>query len=669
MTTPQAKIRHQQLATELHYHNYRYHVLDQPDIPDADYDRMFRELLELEEAYPELATPESPSRRIGAPPLDKFSQVRHALPMLSLENALNEEEFRDFDARVKRYLGTENQLDYLCEMKLDGVAVELTYQHGRLAVGSTRGDGTTGEEISENLRTIASIPLLLNQPCPELLDVRGEVYIELEAFQTFNRQREEAGEAAFANPRNAAAGSLRQLDPQATARRPLKIFCYGIGRLEGAEAASHAQLLELFTAWGLRTNQDGTRLVTGAEGVIDYFRELLSRREELPFEIDGMVVKVNDHDLQRELGTKSRTPRWAIAMKFPPRQALTRVEEIQVQVGRTGALTPVAHLRPVEVSGVMVSRASLHNWDEIERLDVRVGDTVIVERAGDVIPDVVRVLTEKRSGQETVSTQPQSCPACQSPVVRLPEEVVPRCQGLSCPAQLKESLKHFAARAAMDIDGLGDRYLDQLLALGLVTSIADLYRLNRDTLFQMDRMGEKLAEKLLQAIAASRHRPLSRFLFGLGIRHVGAHLAKLLARQFGSLDALAQATTEELLAIHEVGPRVIESLHAFFAAPRNQEILQQLKELGVEPEAEQKLAGGPLSGKTYVFTGTLEQLGRKEAQLMVEQLGGRASGSVSKKTDAVVAGKEAGSKRAKAEELGIEILSEDEFLQRMEQLR
>ncbi|TYO96083.1 DNA ligase (NAD+) [Geothermobacter ehrlichii] len=670
MDATEARRRHRQLADELHRHSHLYHVLDRPEISDAEYDRMFRELLALEKEWPELATPDSPSRRVGAPPLASFRQVRHAEPMLSLENALDEEEFIEFDARVRRALGSDEPVTYLCEMKLDGVAVELTYQDGVLAVGSTRGDGTVGEEITDNLRTIGSVPLRLNRPCPELVDVRGEVYIELEDFRRFNRRREEEGEAAFANPRNAAAGSLRQLDPRQTAKRPLRIFCYGVGRLVGEEIASQQQLLERFRQWGLRTNVAGTRLARGADEVIACYRELLEQREQLPFEIDGMVVKVNDRALQRQLGAKSRTPRWAIAMKFPPRQATTTVEEIRVQVGRTGALTPVAVLKPVEVSGVTVSRASLHNWDEIARLDIRVGDTVVVERAGDVIPDVVKVLTDRRTGSERLVDPPDSCPACGSPVARLQDEVVPRCQGLACPARLKEAIRHFASRQAMDIDGLGERTIDQLLNKGLVASVADLYRLTRDDLLPLERMGEKSADKLLRAIDISRKRPLDRFLFALGIRHVGSHLARLLARHFPTLEALAAAAEETLLAIHEIGPRVTESLRAFFASPRNREILEQLRQLGVEPQPVEEVAAdaGPLAGKIYVFTGSLEKLKRREAQQMVERLGGKAAGSVSRRTDTVVAGQDAGSKLEKALQLGIEIISEAEFLQRIEEL-
>jgi len=661
-----ARHRHAELCTELHRHNHLYYVLDRPEISDAEYDRLFRELLELEKAYSCLATADSPSQRVGAPPLEKFPAYRHTLPMLSLENAFDEAEIRDFDARVRRFLATGEEIDYVCEMKMDGVAVELVYRDGRLEVGSTRGDGTTGERITENLKTIPTVPLILQSNAPQLLEVRGEVYMDVEAFQTFNREREEDGEATFANPRNATAGSLRQLDSKVTARRPLKIFCYGIGRVEGATPASHHQVLASLRQWGLRVNLEETRRVRGIDGVLAYYRELVARREELPFEIDGVVVKVDDLALQRELGEKSRSPRWAIACKFAPRQAETIIEDVHLQVGRTGAITPVAYLKPVEVSGVTVSRASLHNWDEISRLGVKKGDHVVVERAGDVIPDVVRVLGERRSGHEEAIPLPDACPECGSPVSRLEGEVVPRCQGLACPARLKESIKHFASRSAMDIEGLGDRYIDQLLRLGMVHSVADLYTLGREDFFRFERMGEKLAQNLQAAISASRQRPLPRFLYALGIRHVGVHLAKVLARQFGSLEELAAADREELLAVHEIGPQVADSVASFFRSERNRQTLERLRELGVVPQREQRRAGGPLSGKTFVFTGTLTRFSRKEAQDMVERLGGRAAGSVSKKTDYVVAGEEAGSKLEKARVLGIRVFDEEEFLQFIE---
>ncbi|MEZ4485220.1 MAG: NAD-dependent DNA ligase LigA [Syntrophotaleaceae bacterium] len=663
MNKDQAAERHRQLSAELHRHNTLYHVHDRPEIGDVEYDRLFRELLQLEEAFPELVTPASPSRRVGAAPLKGFESVRHSLPMLSLENAFNDQEMQEFDERIKRFLATDETIEYACELKMDGVAVELVYRGGRLEVGSTRGDGSSGEGITENLRTIASIPLLLADGAPPLLEVRGEVYMELAAFQALNEERQEEGLPNFANPRNAAAGSLRQLDSAVTARRPLQIFCYGIGLLDGPLPASHSQLLEQLRGWGLRVNQEETRTAQGMEQVLAIYDDLLERRDQLPYEIDGMVVKVNRLDLQQELGEKTRTPRWAIAYKFPPRQAVTTIDDIVLQVGRTGAITPVAQLRPVEVSGVMVSRASLHNWDEIARLEVRIGDQVVVERAGDVIPDVVRVLTDRRSGNERTLPLPGSCPVCSGPVSRIEGEVVPRCQNSSCPARLREALKHFVARRAMDIDGLGQRTIDQLLERGLIKNFADLYRLERESLLDCERMGEKSTDKLLAAIAASKERPLARFLFALGIRHVGEHVAKLLAQQFGTLEELTVADREQLLALHEVGPQVADSVVDFFANERNRQLLTALQDAGVRPQSGEKRSGGPLSGKTFVFTGTLEIFKRKEAQQLVEGLGGRASGSVSKKTDYLVAGRDAGSKLNRAQELEVTVLSEEEFQQ------
>jgi len=662
MNTFHYESRYRQLCSELHRHSRLYYTYDRPEISDAEYDRLFRELLELEKAHPELVTPSSPSLRVGAPPLEQFTPVLHGQPMLSLGNALNEEELVEFDARIRRFLDRDEPVRYACEPKIDGVAVELVYRNGVLEIGSTRGDGMTGEGITENLRTIPSVPLLLNGEPPELLEVRGEVYIDLADFQRFNQEREEEGLQVFANPRNAAAGSLRQLDSSITAKRPLKIFCYGVGRLSGEPPASHYELLKRFQQWGLRVNLEHTRTFEGIDPVAEYFRQMQSLRDRLPYEIDGLVVKVDALALQRELGEKTRTPRWAIACKFPPRQATTVVENIVLQVGRTGAITPVAQLRPVEVSGVTVSRASLHNWDEIARLDVMVGDTVVIERAGDVIPDVVKVLPEHRNGKEYSVPLPESCPVCQGPVAKLEGEVVPRCQELSCPARLRESIKHFVSRRAMDIDGLGERTIGQLLKQNLIHSVADLYHLTKEDLLGCERFADKSAKKLLNAITASKARPLGRFLFALGIRHVGEHLAGLLARQFGSLEELSRATREELLAIHEIGPQVADSVTDFFAKPRNRDILSALQQAGVTPQIEERRHGGPFDGKTFVFTGSLTRFSRKQAQETVERLGGRASGSVSKKTDWVIAGEAAGSKLDKARQLGIQILSEEEFL-------
>jgi DNA ligase (NAD+) len=657
------------IREEIRKNNFLYYVLDAPELTDAEYDSLFRELLELEKAYPDLATEDSPTRRVGGEPLDKFSQVTHTIPMLSLENAVSETEIADFDERIKRFLGLpqEETIEYVCEPKMDGLAVELVYEKGEFTVGSTRGDGFVGEDVTHNLKTVKSIPLrlFLSEP-PVRLEVRGEVYLGLKAFQKLNEEREEAGEPPFANPRNAAAGSLRQLDPKITAKRPLSIFCYAPGEVTGYEFTSQNEFLETIPKWGLPVNPLAGK-VQGVDGVIQFYRNMAARRESLPYEIDGVVVKVDAFAMQRDLGAKTRSPRWAIAYKFPPRQAVTVVEDIVPQVGRTGVVTPVAHLRPVEVSGVIVSRATLHNWEEMEKKDIRIGDTVVVERAGDVIPAVVRVLTEKRAGGEKLLAVPSHCPECGSEVVKITGEVAVRCLGLSCPAQIRESLIHFASRHAMDIDGLGDKYIEQLLRLGLVKNVADLYTLEKDDFMRFERMGDKLAENLFNAIAGSKCRELSRFIFALGIRHVGEHTARLLATAFGSLENLEKATEDELLNIREIGPQVARSIVTFFRNPENIAVIERMLAAGVEPAREEKNAGGRFVGKTFVFTGALTRFTRDDAKRMVENEGGHAAGSVSRKTNFVVAGEEAGSKLAKARDLGVKVLDEEEFLHMMEE--
>jgi DNA ligase (NAD+) len=663
-----AERRINELRVEIERHNRLYYLEDRPEITDSEYDRLFRELLDLEAKFSDLAIPDSPTQRVGGAPLDKFVQVTHRIPMLSLENAFDEEDMRDFDERVKRELALpfDHELEYVCEPKMDGLAVSLTYERGDFSGGATRGDGTIGEDVTRNLRTVKSLPLRLAADRPPLLiEVRGEVYLPVEAFRKMNRDREENGEEPFANPRNAAAGSIRQLDSRITAKRPLAIFCYGPGALEGMEFTSHHQFLETIGRWGLPVNPH-TRKVRGLEAVCAYHREIEARRETLPYEIDGVVVKIDSSALQRELGEKTRMPRWAIAWKFPPRQAVTMVEDIVPQVGRTGVITPTAHLRPVEVSGVTVSRATLHNWDEMERKDIRIGDTVVIERAGDVIPAVVRVLTEERTGAERPLPIPRSCPECGSEVVKIPDEVAVRCLGLSCPAQIRESIIHFASRHAMDIDGLGEKYIEQLLRLKLVRDVADIYYLTGDDFMRFERMGEKLADNLLNAIAASKERELARFIFALGIRHVGEHTARLLAHAFGSIENLEKATEEELLSIREIGPQVARSIITFFHNPKNVEVIGRMMAAGVRPTVEKKKVGGRFTGKTFVFTGALARFTRDDAKRMVENEGGHATGSVSKKTDFVVAGEEAGSKLARARELGVKVLTEDEFLALLE---
>ena len=665
MTDNSLHIRHQQLCELLNHHNHCYYVRDHPEISDTEFDELFRELISIEATCPELVTPDSPTQKVGAVPQEKFAPVRHAMPMLSLRNVKDETEFREFDASIRKLLATSDEIDYLCEMKLDGVAIELTYEQGRLATGSTRGNGLTGENITENIRTITTIPQQLPADAPVELDVRAEVYIDIEDFQKLNQGRQDEGEKTFANPRNAAAGSLRQLDAGMTARRPLKLFCYGTGRFGQQLPATQEKLLSELSRLGFRVNTEGTSRQKGVDNVISCYNQMLKNRDALPFEIDGMVIKVNERSLQQELGELSRAPRWAIAFKFPPRQATTVVEDIGLQVGRTGAITPVAHLKPVDVSGVSVSRASLHNWDEIERLDVRIGDHVVVERAGDVIPDVVRVLSDKRTGAEKPVPLPGSCPECDAAIKKLDDEVIPRCTNLLCPAQRIERLKHFVSKNAMDIAGLGEKQLQQLIDQNKISDPADIYLLEKDDLFAIDRMGEVLANKLLSAIDSSRTQPLSRLLFGLGIRHVGEHTARILARNFSSLIELGQTGREPLQKIHEIGGTVADSVIDYFEQPENLALLRKLDAAGVKPEPEAIVQqGGPLSGKAVVITGSLETLSRKEAEHLVEILGGRAAGSVSKKTDFLVAGPGAGSKLEKARQLGVKILSESDFLQR-----
>lgn len=663
-----APARIEELRRLIERHNRLYYQEDRPEITDAEYDALFRELLVLEEQHPELVTPDSPTQRVGSTPVEKFGQMVHRLPMLSLENAFTETDIADFDQRLKRFLGlvADPAIEYVCEPKMDGLAVELVYENGVLAAGSTRGDGVTGEEVTANLRTVRGIPLKLDITSPpELLEVRGEVFLPLEPFQRLNAEREEAGEQPFANPRNAAAGSIRQLDPRIAAKRPLAFYCYAPGVVSGHDFVSQSRFLNAAKQAGIPVNPL-VKKVVGVDGIAAYYREMLIQRETLPYEIDGVVVKVDSFAMQRELGEKSRSPRWAIAWKFPPRQAETVVEAIIPSVGRTGVITPVAQLKPVEVSGVIVSRATLHNWEELEKKDIRVNDTVVIERAGDVIPAVVRVVTEKRTGSEQPLPVPSICPECGSKVVKIPDEVAVRCLGLSCPAQIRESIIHFASRRAMDIEGLGDKYIEQLLSLDLVRSVADIYHLTRDDFMRFERMGDKLAENLLSAIEKSKRCDLGRFIFSLGIRHVGEHTAALLAQSFGSIDRLAMATEEELMAVREVGPQVARSIAGFFGADANRLVIAELVAAGVAPSSAERKTGGRFMGKTFVFTGTLSRFTRDEAKRMVEAEGGHAAGSVSKKTSFVVAGEDAGSKLLKARELGVTVLSEDEFLTMVE---
>ncbi|MGE5507475.1 MAG: NAD-dependent DNA ligase LigA [Chitinophagales bacterium] len=660
----QATEAHKERAAELRrllsYHNYRYHVLDDPKVSDAEYDRLARELVALEERYPELRTADSPTGRVGGAVLPTFAAVTHPVPLLSLANAYSADELRAFDQRVRKWLGTEEKLAYVCELKIDGLSVALTYEAGRLALGATRGDGAQGENVTANVRTIRVIPEQLNQKWT--VAVRGEVYLPRADFAALNAAREAAGESLFANPRNAAAGSLRQLDPAVTAGRPLKAFFYQILQLDGVAPRTQEEVLSFLDRAGLPVNPEW-RLCPDIEAVIAYCEEWEKRRPDLPYDIDGVVVKLNDLAATARLGATGKSPRAQIAFKFPAEQVTTTIEDITWTVGRTGAVTPTAVLTPVEVAGSTVGRASLHNEDYIRKKDIRRGDTVVIQKAGDVIPEVVEVLAHRRTGREAEFPIPTECPECGGALVRPAGEAVIRCVNPACPAQWREALIHFASRDAMNIEGLGPVVIGQLLELGLIRDPADLYRLTAEDLAQLERTGERSIQNLREAIARSKEAGLARLLFALGIRHVGETMARTLADHFGSLAALAGATREELLQVPDVGEKVADSLLDFFAEPGNREVIRKLAEAGVVMEQAQpaQAAAGPLAGKTVVITGTLPGFGRREAEEAVRAAGGKTSDSVSKKTDFVVVGESPGSKYEKALKLGVTIIPGDEF--------
>lgn len=654
------------LRSALNRYNYHYHVLDAPLVPDAEYDRLLRELSALETQNPALITAESPTQRVGASPIESFTQVRHAVPMLSLENAFDENEMYAFDKRAREKLSVD-EIRYAAETKLDGLAISLLYKEGKLVQAATRGDGNSGEDVSLNVRTIQCIPLLLQgESFPELLEARGEIFITRQDFKALNEKQLAAGEKPFANPRNTAAGSLRQLDPKLTRQRPLRFYAYGIGQVSAMDTtlSTHTAMLEKLRDWGLPISPE-TLCVNGLAGCLQYYEDIAKRRAALAYEIDGVVFKLNSFAQQEILGYVSRAPRWAIAYKFPPEEELTIVNSIEIQVGRTGVLTPVARLQPVFVGGVTVTNATLHNEDEVKRKDIRAGDTVIIRRAGDVIPEIVSVVLEKRPTSSAAFQMPKNCPECGSQTVKTEGEAATRCAaGLYCPAQASQAIIHFASRRALDIDGLGDKLVEQLFASQLVRNVADLYRLQPEQLAGLDRMGEKSAANLMVALEKSKRTELARFLYGLGIREVGEATARSLSQHFGNLHAIKTASQEALEKVVDVGPVVAKNIVRFFREEHNRLIVERLIEQGLSwPDIEVKEQSLPLQGQTFVLTGSLASLGRDEAKLALQKLGAKVSGSVSKKTDYVIAGDAAGGKLGKARELGITILDEAGLIQ------
>ena len=660
------------IRKQLERANYLYYVKDMPEISDADYDKLLRRLQKLENQYPQTITPDSPTQRVGALPQTEFETFEHSVPMLSLANAFSEDELIAFDTRCKRFLGIENgeQIEYICELKFDGLAMSLTYENGILVAGATRGNGYRGENVTANVRTVRSVPLNLQhsitdspdtKPIPPIAEIRGEIIITHDEFRRVNEEREESGEPTFANPRNAAAGSLRQLDSRITAKRRLTMFCYGIGICEGVEFESHSDILSALRKWGFNVNPN-IKICKNIHDAASYIKEWQTKRESLPYDTDGMVIKVNSTALQNRLGNVARSPRWAIAYKYPAHQETTIVKDIRVQVGRTGSLTPVADMEPVNVSGVMVSHATLHNEDEIRRKDVRIGDTVVIQRAGEVIPEIVEVLKEKRTGGEREFVMPEHCPVCGADVERAPGEAVARCVGIACPAQLRERIIHFASRTAMNMDGVGPALIDQLIERDMIHDPADLYSLTEEHFISLERMAKKSAENAFNAIKNSKTAPLGNLIYALGIRHVGERTGAVLAENFGSIDSLRQASEEELMNISDIGPIASASIVRFFAQDETKEVLTKLKAAGVDPIVEKRQETQQFAGKTVVFTGSLKKLTREQAEALVFKLGGSPSSSVSRKTSLVVAGEKAGSKLDKARNFGVEVISEDDFL-------
>lgn len=658
----QAENRIKELRELIDYHNYRYYVLDNPEITDAEYDKLMRELISLESQFPQLITPDSPSQRVGGEPLEAFKKVTHREPMISLADAFSEEELRDFNRRVTENVG--NQVEYVVELKIDGLAVSLTYENGLLVTAATRGDGVVGEDVTQNVKTIKSVPLRLNvqkDKIPMIIEVRGEIYLSKEGFKKLNEEREEMGLPTFANPRNAAAGSIRQLDSKITAKRPLSTFMYALGYVEGIEFNTHLEVLEFYKACGFKVNPH-IKSFNNFDDVIDYCMSWKEKRHSLPYEIDGIVIKVNSLHFQKILGSTAKTPRWAIAYKFPAEQKISVIEDIVVSVGRTGVLTPNAVLTPVQIAGSTVSRATLHNEDYIKEKDIHIGDHVLVQKAGDIIPEVVAVVKEKRTGNEKEFRMPHRCPECGSEVIRLPGEVAYRCTGVSCPAQIRRRIIHFASRDAMDIRGLGPAIVSLLLSANLIKDVSDIYFLKEEALIPLERMGEKSANNLIKAIENSKKQPLNRLVYALGIPLIGSKASLILAQEFKSMDRLQNATYEDLVKIPEIGDKMAESIITFFKQEQTKTLITRLKEAGVNMlYAKDESGPKPLGNLTFVLTGALEKYSRSKAKELIENLGGKVTGSVSKKTDYVVVGKDPGSKYTKALELGVKILNEQQF--------